>query len=225
MRRVFEGSGRILGLTTDTGGENNYEIVSYLLNSGAISLNVPTLTLAEEVERHCQAQNMPSVALWKPRMYRWDAVKDIPVDVRMATPFQHGNVCEDPERCDALKKKGGNPRESICPQCPVYTECQERGYLSQPTTLQRAKIQISTIPKLFFVPYHAEVVEEILEQADETERLCIINEAKADELSLRCSISKDTLEEWVVNWQGCALGNFSKTFTECFRNYSRQTSQ
>ncbi len=210
-QRIFDGSARILGLICETNTPNFYEIESYLLNSGATSLNVPTLTSAEETLRRCQERNMPSIARWKPRMYRWDAVKDIPVDVRMAKPFQYGNVCEDPERCDALKDKGGNPRESICPQCPVYTECQARGYLSQPVTLQRAKTQISTIQKLFLAPYHAEIVEEILEQTDDTERLCIINEAKVDTLPLRCRIPKDTLEEWIVNWQGFALGNFAKT--------------
>ena len=110
-----------------------------------------------------------------------------------------------------LKKKGGNPRESICPQCPVYTECQKHGYLSQPVTLQHAKTQISTIQKLFFAPYHAEIVEEILEQVDDKQRLCIINGVNSDALSLRCCIPKDTLEEWSVNWQGYALGNFAKT--------------
>ena len=55
----------------------------------------------------------------------------------MAAPFQHGNVCEDAERCDALEKKGGDPSESICPKCPVYMECQERGYLSQPARLKK----------------------------------------------------------------------------------------
>ena len=211
MQRIFDGSARITGLICETHIPKFKEIESYLLNSGATSLNMPTLTLAEETLRRCQKRNMSSVVLWKPRIYRWDAVKDIPVDVRMANPFQHGNVCEDPERCDALKMKGGNPRENICPQCPVYTECQERGYLSQLTTLQHAKTQISTIPKLFFVPYHAEIVEEILQQADEIDRLCIINEVDSDALSLRCRIPKDTLEEWMVHWQGYALGNFAKT--------------
>ena len=211
MQRIFNAGTRILGLISDTNTPNFKEIESYLLNSSATSLNMPNLTSAAETFRRCQERNIPSVALWKPRMYRWNAVKDIPVDVRMANPFQHGNVCEDPERCDVLEKKGGNPRESICPQCPVYSECQERGYLSQTATLQHAKTQISTIPKPFFAPYYAETVKEILGQADEPERLCIINEANSDALSLRCRIPKDTLKEWIVNWQGCALGNFAKT--------------
>ena len=143
-------------------------------------------------------------------MHQWEQAKEIPVDVRMATPFQHGNVCEDPERCEALEKKGGNPSESICPQCPVYTECQQRGYLSQPAALQRTKAQILAMPELFFNPQYAELVEEIFEQVDETERLGIIGRIQAHKLFFECKLSRKLLEEWIVHWQGSALGNFAK---------------
>ena len=211
MRCVFESSARILGLTvSETGTRNNYETESYLLNSGVTCLNAPSPELAEEVERHFQARNVPSVVRWKDRMHLWEQVKDVPVDVRMATPFQRGNVCEDPERCDALVEKGGSPDESICPACPVYTECQDRGYLSQRFTLPRAKAQIVGIPHLFFNPQYAEVVEEMLGPIDETQRLCIVNERNAPDLFLKCMILKNVLEEWGANWQGSALGNFAK---------------
>ena len=137
-------------------------------------------------------------------------MKEIPVDVRMATPFQHGNVCEDPERCDALEEKGGNPNESICPQCPVYTACQERGYLSQPARLQEAKAQILAIPELFFDPQYTELADVILKQESGTaERICIIDSVIHD-LFLKCSLSRDILEEWSVNWKADALGNFAQ---------------
>ena len=211
MRHVFESSACILGLTvSETGMWNNYETESYLLNSGAICLNTPTAELAEEAERHFQAGNVASVVRWKDRMHLWEQVKDVPVDVRMATPFERGNVCEDPERCDALVEKGGNPDESICPECPVYTECQDRGYLSQRLVLQQAKAQIVAIPHLFFDPRYAEVVEELLEPVDETERLCIVNERNVPDLFLKCMILINILEAWGANWQGSALGNFAK---------------
>ena len=143
-------------------------------------------------------------------MYLWEQVKKIPIDVRMVTPFQLGNVCEDPERCDALEEKGGDARESICPQCPVYTQCQQRGFLAQPSSLQLAKTQILALPQLFFDPQHAEMAEEILRQMDETERLCVIDRIHAYELFPECKLSKKILEEWSVNWQGGALGNFAK---------------
>ena len=137
-------------------------------------------------------------------------MKEIPVEERMAKPFQRGNVCEDYERCDALEKKGGDPNESICPQCPVYTACQQRGYLSQPATLQRAKAQISGTLQQFFDPRFSEVVEEILEEVDDTQRLCIIDEMHAHGLFFECYASRNTLEEWSVNWQGNVLENFAQ---------------
>ena len=91
------------------------------------------------------------------------------------TPFQHGNVCEDPERCDALEEKGGDPSESICPQCPVYTACQERGYLSQPARLQRAKAQILPIRKLFFDPQYADLANATLKQENGNSRENLYN--------------------------------------------------
>ena len=98
LQNVPKGTARILRLTVERDKISNYEIESHLLNSSAICLNVPTLEAAEEAEQRSQEQNVPSVAHWKPRTYLWDQMKEIPVEVRMATRFPHGNVCEDPER-------------------------------------------------------------------------------------------------------------------------------
>ena len=211
IQGIFEGTARILGLTVETNKIDNYEMESHLLNSRAICVSVPTVKLAEEAEKRFQEQNVPSVARWKPRNYLWDQVKEIPIEERMAIPFQHGNVCEDPERCEALEEKGGDPSESICPQCPVYTVCQERGYLSQPTALRRAKAQILAIPELLFNPQYTELAEQILGHVDGTEeRICIVNSLQTDDLFFRCRLSRNVLEEWCENWEGYALGNFVK---------------
>ena len=206
---IFNKTARILGLITNIGA-GSHEAASYLLNSGTVCMNMPAVKLADRVEKRFQEQNIPSYVRWKPRMYRWEEAKEIPVDIRMAAPFQHGNVCEDPERCDALEEKGGDPSKSICPQCPVYAECQQRGYLSQLTTLQRAKGQILTCPQLFFDPQYAELVEEILKQIDETERVCVVGRTQVHNLFPTCKLSRELLEEWSLNWRGCALGNFAK---------------
>ena len=208
-QRLFDGTARILGLATRTDG-GNHEAASYLLDGGATCLNLPVPNLAEKAEAHYQSRNLSSFAGWKTRRHQWEQVKEIPVDVRMKTPFQRGNVCEDPERCEALEEKGGSPSESICPHCPVYTECQQRGYLSQPAALQRTKAQILAIPELFFNPQYAELVEEIFEQVDETERLGIIGRTQAHKLFVECKLPKRLLEEWSVRWRGSALGNFAK---------------
>ena len=209
IRRAFKGTARIIGLIAETGAGKSYAAGSYVLSGGAISLNAAFWTV-EEVAHHFQKRNLPSVARWRARRRRWDEVKEIPVEARMANPFQHGNVCEDYERCEALEKKGGDPNESICPQCLVYTACQQRGYLSQPAALQRAKAQLSGTPQQFFDPQFSEVVEEILEEVDDTQRLCIVDEVHAHGLFFLCDVSKNTLEEWSVNWQGDILGHFAQ---------------
>ena len=159
---------------------------------------------------HFQRQNLPSIARWRHVSYLWDQVKEISVDVRMATPFERGNVCEDPERYLALVGKGVNASETLCPQCPVYTVCQERGYLSQPVILQRAKTQIFGFSQTFLDPQELAQSEEILEPIDEAQRLYIVSPTITDGLFLECSISRDRLEEWRVNWQGSVLGNFAQ---------------
>ena len=212
MRRVFESPARIVGLILPkTGTRNTYETELSILHNTAICLNMPSSELAREAEDYFRAQNAPSIARWKTRKHRWNRVKDIPIDVRMQTPFQHGNVCEDPERCDALVEKGGNPSESICPQCPVYTECQDRGYLSQFTVFQQAKAGISGIRNLFFDPQYADVVDAMLRPVEETQRLCIINKKRVPNLFPKCMLSEKILQAWGENWQGAALGNFAKT--------------
>ena len=211
IRRIFDGTTRILGLVTEENLGKSHQIESHVSDGGTICLSVPIIgELVKKIDRRYQERNMPTPVCWKPRMYLWKRVKEIPIDVRMENPFQHGNVCEDAERCDALEKKGGDPSQSICPQCPVYTQCQQRGYLSQPTALQRAELQILAIPQLFFNPQYTELAEAILEQVDETERLCIIGRPREYKLFPKCELPKNLFEEWSVNWSGCALGNFAK---------------
>ena len=211
IESIFDRGVRILGVITGIGPWDKESEDSYFLSGGVISVNTPEIKFAESAEKHFREQNIPSVAHWKPRTHRWEHVKDIPTNVRMKTPFQRGNVCEDPERCSALEEKGGNPNESICPQCPVYSACQQRGYLSQFAAFRQAKVQMLTIPQLFFDPQYTELVEQILERDDETERLCVLNQQRTHKLFLECKLSKNIMEEWAANWQNCALGNFAKT--------------
>ncbi len=211
IESIFDQGVRILGVITGIGPWDKQAQDSYFLSGGVISVNTPETKFAESAEKYFQEQNMPSVAYWKPRTHLWEQVKDIPSDVRMKAPFKRGNVCEDPERCTALEEKGGSPNESICPHCPVYKACQQHGYLSQFAALRQAKIQMLTIPQLFFDPQYTELVAQILERDGENERLCVLNQQRTHKLFLECELSKDLMKEWVVNWQNCALGNFAKT--------------
>ena len=76
-------------------------------------------------------------------------------------------------------------------------------------TLQTSKAQIRQDHRLFLDPQYAKTAEQILERRDGTQQLCIINVTREDQLFLECELSKTTLEKWVVNYQGSALGNFA----------------
>ena len=86
---------------------------------------------------------------------------------------------------------------------------QEHGYLSQLSTLQTTKAQILQDHRLFLDRQYAKRAEQILQRRDGTQPLCIINVTREDQLFLECELSKATLEKWIVNWQGSALGNFA----------------
>ena len=63
--------------------------------------------------------------------------------------------------------------------------------------------------RLFLDPHYAKIAEQLLEVREGTQQLCIINVTREDQLFLECELSKTTLEKWVVNYQGSALGYFA----------------
>ena len=209
IQSVFDKDKRVIGLIAETGAMNNYAVESHLLKGGPAAFSAGFSTVDEAVD-HFQRQNLPSIARWRRVSFLWNQVKEIPLDKRMATPFERGNVCEDPERFLALSEKGVNATEILCPQCPVHTACQEWGYLSQSTALQRAKIQVFGFNQKFLDPQELTGSEEILEPIDDTQRLCVVSTRGADGLFLECRLSRARLEEWRVNWQTSALGNFTQ---------------
>ncbi|MCG9128200.1 hypothetical protein JT359_11415 [Candidatus Poribacteria bacterium] len=204
----FNRESRIGVLITESYIDANNEIESYLQEGGLICLNVPKDPLTIDLDKLHRKQNIPSFFRWKSRMYLWNKVKDIPIHVRMENPFLHGNVCEDAERCDLLEKKGGDPTNSICPQCPVYKKCQQNGFLSQYSKQQNRIIQISSIPQVFFNPKYSDIVEEILKQENTADTLCIIAGINEYQFYVKCKLQERLIQEWSKNWEGEVLGEF-----------------
>ena len=71
------------------------------------------------------------------------------------------------------------------------------------------KVKILKDHRLLLDPQYAKTAEQILEQHKGTQQLCIINVTRENQLFPECELSKRTLEKWVVNWKGQALGNFA----------------
>ena len=214
-RNLSEAEARILGIITgpiDT--EKKREIEATFLETTPIWVNANTAHDAEEAARYYEAQRV-SVGRWKPRNYRWEQAKWIPIAERMRNPFARGNVCEDAERCDALECKGGDPNKNICPSCPVYEACQARGYLSQLETLKEKQVIVSDIPNLFLDRRYAAFVDALILP----DRVCIINDSESQltQLFSEHHLSTEVLESWLINWSRAALGQFAKTVLNAIR--------
>lgn len=225
ISELFNRDVRIINLITGEPVEKNEKMKGILVNDTAVCLNRPrTPWIVASADAASEQQSVPSFERWKPRTHNWEQVKEIPLEVRMANPFQHGNVCEDAERCEALEEKGGDPRESICPQCPVYTDCQHHGYLSQFVSLQQARLQISEIPQVFFNPRYTRIAEAMLHDVNESSetRLCVVEPAKASTLFLKCRLLRSVLEEWTQRWEQEELGAFAKAILNAL-DISRRT--
>ena len=217
---VFDTDARVVGLNAEMTARNNYALESYLLKNNPVCF-IGNFSMVDEAVRHFERQNLPSLERHRGYRFRSDKIKDVPVDVRMETPFQRGNVCEDPDRFIAFVRKGVDPSEALCPRCPVYAECQQRGYLSQPEALEQAEAQIFGNPNLFLNPDNATLIEKTIKPLNNTERLCIINELDPNGLFLECLILRDTLEVWSVNWEGQALGNFAQALLRALETKSQ----
>lgn len=214
-RNVSEAQARFLGIITGPiSTEKKREIEATFLNTAPIWVNANTAHDAEEAERYYERLGV-SVEHWKPRNYRWEQVKWIPIAERMQNPFAHRNVCEDAERCDDLEQKGGDPNSSICPSCPVYNACQVRGYLSQFEMPKEKQVIVSDVPNLFLDRRYAALVDALIVP----NRICIINDSESQPAKLfsKHHLSIEILEGWLIHWNGAALGQFAKTMLNAIR--------
>ena len=103
--------------------------------------------------------------------------------------------------------KGG----TVCLNPPSVKLAEKTEQHFREQNLPSEKIQITTIPQLFFDPQYSEAVEEMLDPLDDTDQLCIVPRTKVHKLFPLCKLPKKVLENWRINWKGEALGNFATT--------------
>ena len=90
-----------------------------------------------------------------------------------------------------------------------HDKCRSNRYLSQTPIAQSAQVLCIAQPKLFLDPLHRGFFRE-LSQGQPSDRVCVIDEAKAHELFIECSLSKAVLQQWVIDWSGELLGDFAE---------------
>lgn len=125
-------------------------------------------------------------------------------DVRVLGFITQTDAGQDPAIESVLHNKG-----AICLNVPNDALAAETAQLLQNRNVGNA--QILGDRRLFLDPQYTEVAEQLLEVGDGTQRVCLISATRANQLFLEYELSKATLEAWVANRQGDALGKFAIT--------------
>ena len=211
IREAFEQDVRVVGLRAGTGEGKTEQAVSFAVSGGSVAMSLNTTPLAQQVhERFDKAET--HAFLWRSRWWGYTDKKRInliPLRQRIRDFESGGVLCIKPHLCKSSQDRGVPAPVSVCSKCEVQSECRSDGYLSQTPLAQSAQVLCIAQPKLFLDPLHKGFFRE-LSKGQPSDRVCVVDEAKAHDLFIDCSLSKPVLQQWVKDWAGESLGDFAE---------------
>ena len=237
IAKAFSQKARVVGLRGATGDGKTESVIIEAKNGKRVAITLPNLPVAEQIHnRFLDAQCGSS--LWHSRFHGYKGDKEAPAEPKI-TPespfeervqaFRQGKViCIDPLKCEVSQKRGIPAPIGVCMDCPVQDECAKTAYLSQIPAAQSTHVLCIAMPKLFIDPSFSGFFtqlsnppkKDVLPDMDEaepkpkkpkpTERLHVIDEAKAHDLFIDYSLDKERLQQWVRDWKGHKLGLFAE---------------
>ena len=102
---------------------------------------------------------------------------------------EHDRPCIEPERCNLYADRG-HPTHEICRRCPLFSECQETGYLSQDAKEQNAKKVVYAWDEAFACDsIHTERVKRICTK----EEILIVDEVNPANLTQHRIVTREML--------------------------------
>ena len=212
LNKAFTLDADTILIKADTGVGKDYAKVSCIIQSDADAERffeqVTRVELGEEkvsdFVARLEAQGIhKNVYLWRSVFYGSDP--RTPFHIRK-TQIGQGLMCVQPGKFDQLRKKGATPQAVLCPTCPVQTECQGSGYLSQVKRAQRADYTLSAQDNLFFDKSISGFAEKIIKS--ERDVVGIVDEVRAHELYSDNTLSKAELQQMIENWEGTPAERF-----------------
>ena len=212
IQDAFSRENRIVLLRADTGVGKDFEKVAWILNfDGKVIESTPTGDLAKEkeldfIDRGGSARRSYR---WRGIMSGWEENRERSIHERISDPFPDGaeSLCIKAPRFNALRSKGANPHKSLCPNCPVLSECLIHGYRSQIGKAQAADYVITPDRNAFFDPAYEGFVDQLI--IGQKVPVGVIDELKVHELFIRCQIEMGELRSIKEMWGDSPLGRFA----------------
>ena len=211
IAKAFQQKARVVGLRAGTGEGKTEGAVSLAVDGRNIAMSLNTLPLAEQVYNRFDAAETHTF-LWRSRWYGYkdkSQVSLIPLRERIRLFERSDVLCIKPHLCKASQDRGVPAPVAVCSTCEVRDTCISEKYLSQTQDAQKTQVLCIAQPKLFIDPLYRGFLRQ-LSQGQPSDRVCVIDEAKAHDLFIECSLSKTVLQQWVSDWAGESLGAFAE---------------
>ena len=212
IQDAFSRENRIVLLRGDTGVGKDYEKVAWILNfDGKVIESEPTIDLAKEKELDFikRAGSARGIYRWRGIMSGWGENRERSINERITNPFPDDieSLCIKAPRFNALRSKGANPHKSLCPNCPVYSQCVSHGYRSQIERAKKVDYVITPDRYAFFDPAHEGFVDQLIR--GQKVPVGVIDELKVHELFIKCQVKMDELRSIKAMWGDSPLGRFA----------------
>ena len=196
LKNVFEKGADFFAIRTDTGTGKTENAITYAMGK---DVAVPTLSgkLRDEIVSRATDKEM----------FAW-GYRGI-----NETEEADGYMpCIQPERFDLFRQKGFNPYKWICEVCPAQTECQARGYLSQPDRAGRSQILALPFPTAYLDGRLRNWAKMYLPR----EGLILHDDLPLASMFIEYQLSADRLRRILTDWKGTPAAEWAEILLSCF---------
>ena len=213
IKQAFGSEHDTILIKADAGVGKDYAKASYIVQSDAdverYTEMVTRVGLGDEKVKDFNRlqesnQDRRAVYQWRSVFYNHDDSREF--HIRM-TMIGEELMCVQPGKFDVLRQKGITPQVSLCPTCPVQSECMDKGYLSQLRVASQSDYFITAQDGFLFDKSVSGFAEKIVKSERTT--IGIVDEVKAHELFNFAELSKPELQQMGESWDGTPAGEFA----------------
>ena len=199
LKDVFTAGARFFAIRTDTGTGKTENAITYALTKD-VAIPTQSAKLRDEIVSRAS----------KAEIFGWGyrGIRD--------TDDSNGYLpCIQPERFEILRDKGFNPYKWVCDTCPGQSECQERGYLSQPERARQSQLVALPFPTAFLDPRLRNWAKLYLPSGKDA--LILHDDLPLGSLFYECRLSAKRLRQIYKQWKGTKAAEWAEA---CLRAFS-----
>ena len=198
LKKIYEGISKFFAIRTDTGTGKTELAVTYALEK-EVAIPTQSGVLRDEIVGRATDKG---ISAWGYRGIE-------------STDETDGYMpCIQSERFRTFRDKGFNPYLWICGECPVYLECKERGYLSQPDRAKQSALVALPFPTAYLDPRLRNWAKLYMPRGKDG--LILHDDLPLASLFYECRLSGNRLRRIRKDWKGTQAEWWADGVLECF---------